>query len=71
LGCPPAGRGRGIGSVEVEKIGFGVTIDSVLNLPELLETEVVATESLPFEDSRGAEDYARALAACEFHSILL
>ena len=37
-GRPPAGRGRGIGSVEVEKIGFGVTINSVLNLPELQNT---------------------------------
>jgi hypothetical protein len=48
-----------------------MTIDSVLDFPELLETEVVVAESLPFQDSRSAEDYARALAACEFHSILL
>jgi hypothetical protein len=54
----------------VGKIGFGVTVDSVLDFPELLETEVVVAESLPFEDSRGAEDYARALAADEFHNIL-
>jgi hypothetical protein len=43
----------------------------MLDFPELLETEVVVTESLPFEDSRGAEDYARALATSEFHGILL
>src|SRR5271163_608337 len=71
LGRAPTGRRRRISSIEVRKIGFGMTVHALLDFPELFETEVVIAESLPLAESRDAEDYAGALATSELHSVLL
>jgi hypothetical protein len=69
--CARTGCGRGIRTIEVRKIAFGITVDALLDLSVLFKTEVVIAESFALSDSRGAEDYAGALATSKLHSILL
>src|SRR5271156_5181109 len=71
LACLPTGCGRGIRSIEVRKVGFGMTVCAMLYFPVLLKTEVVIAEASPFSVSWDAEDYPRALAASELHGVLL
>jgi hypothetical protein len=54
----PTRYGRGIRSIEVRKIVFGMTVYALLDFPVLLKTEGVIAETSAFSGSWDAEDCA-------------